>query len=101
MLHPSYVELIDHVNNVNKEKGEPEINSRYTLVMAVARRARDLVNGSPKMIVNDNGGRMLAQAVAEMEAEKLGIVIVEPDMEAADEQGMTDVDLSTSIDEEN
>ena len=101
MLHPSYVELIDHVNNVNKEKGEPEINSRYTLVMAVARRARDLVNGSPKMIVNDNGGRMLAQAVAEMEAEKLGIVIVEPDMEATDEQGMTDVDLSTSIDEEN
>ena len=101
MLHPSYVELIDHVNNVNKEKGEPEINSRYTLVMAVARRARDLVNGSPKMIVNDNGGRMLAQAVAEMEAEKLGIVIVEPDMEAADEKGMTDVDLSTSIDEEN
>lgn len=101
MLHPSYVELIDHVNNVNKEKGEPLINSRYTLVMAVARRARDLVNGSPKMIVNDNGGRMLAQAVAEMEAEKLGIVVVEPDMETADEKEMTDVDLSTSIDEEN
>ncbi len=101
MLHPSYVELIDHVNHVNKEKGEPEINSRYTLVMAVARRARDLVNGSPKMIVNDNGGRMLAQAVAEMEAEKLGIVVVEPESEIQVDKEMTDVDLSTSIDEEN
>ncbi len=101
MLHPSYVELIDHVNHVNKEKGEPEINSRYTLVMAVARRARDLVNGSPKMIENDNGGRMLAQAVAEMEAEKLGIVVVEPESEMQEDKEMTDVDLSTSIDEEN
>ena len=101
MLHPSYVELIDHVNHVNKEKGEPEINSRYTLVMAVARRARDLVNGSPKMIVNDNGGRMLAQAVAEMEAEKLGIVVVEPESEVQEDKELTDVDLSTSIDEEN
>ena len=101
MLHPSYVELIDHVNNVNREKGEPEINSRYTLVMAVARRARDLVNGSPKMIEADNGGRMLAQAVSEMEAEKLGIVVVDPDSEEVPEENeMTDVDLSTSIDEE-
>ena len=102
MLHPSYVELIDHVNHVNKEKGEPEINSRYTLVMAVARRARDLVNGSPKMIEDDNGGRMLSQAVAEMEAEKLGIVVVDPEEETQEEnKEMTDVDLSTSIEEEN
>ena len=30
MLHPSYSELIEKVNEVNQEKGLPEINSRYS-----------------------------------------------------------------------
>ena len=99
MLHPSYVELIDHVNNVNREQGAPEINSRYTLVMAVAKRARDLVNGSP-MMIEDTTGRMLTQAVMEMEAEKLSIVIKEEEEpETEEEVALTYVDLSTPLDE--
>lgn len=101
MLHPSYVELIDHVNNVNREKGEPEINSRYTLVMAVAKRARDLVNGAPLMVPDETNGRMLAQAVHEMDCEKLGIVVAdEEEIEEVDAEDMAVVDLSTNPDEE-
>lgn len=101
MLHPSYVELIDHVNNVNRENGDPEIMSRYTLVMAVAKRARDLVNGADMMVPDETNGRMLAQAVREMDEEKLGIVIREPEVAAeAEKADLADVDLSTSIEEE-
>ncbi len=101
MLHPSYVELIDHVNKVNREKGDPEISSRYTLVMAVAKRARDVVNGDDMTVPDETNGRMLAQAVREMDEEKLGIVIEEPEEKAEVEaQDMADVDLSTPIDED-
>lgn len=101
MLHPSYVELIDHVNNVNNEQGNQEINSRYTLVMAVAKRARDLVNGAPMMSEDTNNGRMLSQAVKEMEEEKITITTLEPEESVEDEKNeLADVDLSTPIDEE-
>ncbi len=101
MLHPSYVELIDHVNNVNREKGDAEINSRYTLVMGVAKRARDLVNGAPMMVDDTTNGRMISQAVMEMNEEKLGIITTEAEEEeevAAEDMAV--VDLSTNPDEE-
>lgn len=78
MLHPSYMELIDHVNHVNEEMGEPKIDSRYTLVMAIAKRARDLVDGDELMVTDDQDGRPLSLAVKEMDKEKLGIIIEEP-----------------------
>ena len=37
MLHPSYSELIEKVNEVNRSKGLPPINSRYSVVIAAAR----------------------------------------------------------------
>ena len=40
MIHPSYVELMKVVNN-NVEIGEePVVNSRYSIVLATAKRAR-------------------------------------------------------------
>ena len=50
MLHPSYGELIDTVNAVNKEKNLPEINSRYSVVIAAAKRARALIDGDLSLI---------------------------------------------------
>ena len=101
MLHPSYMELIEKVNNVNESMGEPSINSRYTLVMAIAKRARDLVDGDPAMVVDDVNGRTLSMAVKEMDKEKLGIVTAEPDAEPEEEiQPLGEVDLSTSTEDE-
>ena len=100
MLHPYYMELIDHVNHVNRSMGQPEINSRYTMVMAIAKRARDLVNGAPEMVVDDVDGRTLSLAVKEMDKEKLGIVTVEPEPEPEEDLELGEVDLSTSVDDE-
>lgn len=44
MLHPSYSDLI---NAVNSEEGEhPVINSRYSIVIATSKRARQIIEES-------------------------------------------------------
>ena len=40
MLHPSYVDLMNVVNNDVAEDEEPVVSSRYSIVMASAKRAR-------------------------------------------------------------
>ena len=64
MLHPSYMELIDHINKVNNEMGNEKINSRYSLVMAASKRARALIDKENPMIVDKYNGRMLSMAIA-------------------------------------
>lgn len=102
MLHPSYGELLDDINETNKNEGLPEIHSRYTLVMALSKRARDLVDGDPVMVEDTTNGRVLSQAIHEAETGKLGVKIEDTDDCAIpeDAEGMTDVDLSTKIDDE-
>ena len=46
MIHPSYVELMQVVNSDQTEIGEePVINSRYSIVIATAKRARQIIGG--------------------------------------------------------
>lgn len=46
MLHPSYTDLLEVLNS-----GEyPDIKSRYSIVIATAKRARQLISGSEPMI---------------------------------------------------
>ena len=40
MIHPSYVELMKVVNDEGKIGEEPVVNSRYSIVLATAKRAR-------------------------------------------------------------
>ena len=45
MLHPSYSDLIQ-VANSGVEPGEAKVvNSRYSIVMAIAKRARQIIDG--------------------------------------------------------
>ena len=49
MLHPSYHDLMSTVNS-EVEKGEtPIVNSRYSIVLATAKRARQLIDGIEPM----------------------------------------------------
>ena len=79
MLHPSYGELIDTVNAVNKEKNLPEINSRYSVVIAAAKRARALIDGD-KPMVDEKGEEIgvLSTVVHEMDAGKIAVYMEEP-----------------------
>jgi len=103
MLHPSYQELIDQINVVNTEKGLPEVNSRYSLIIACAKRARALVNGSKAQVPADHSARQLSTAVAEMNAGKIGIYTREAQAEeavSAEYGNMSEVDFSESLQDE-
>ena len=50
MLHPSYTDLMQVVNK-DVEEGETKVvNSRYSIVMATAKRARELIDGSRPLV---------------------------------------------------
>ncbi len=58
MIHPSYVELMQVVNSDQTEIGEePVINSRYSIVIATAKRARQIIGGDEPMIAKAGGYR--------------------------------------------
>lgn len=45
MIHPSYSDLMKVVNEGVEPGEEPVVNSRYSIVMATAKRARQLIDG--------------------------------------------------------
>ena len=72
MLHPSYTDLMKVVNK-DVEEGETKVvNSRYSIVIATAKRAREIIDGSmPLSIAIDemNQGKMTIIAQDEEEEE--------------------------------
>lgn len=74
MIHPSYVDLMNVVNKDVEEGETPVINSRYSIVMATAKRARQIVDGDEPMIEKAEGRKPLSIAVEELEQEKLKIL---------------------------
>ncbi|MCQ2080286.1 MAG: DNA-directed RNA polymerase subunit omega [Lachnospiraceae bacterium] len=66
MLHPSYSDLMDVVNS-EVEKGEaPVVNSRYSIVMATSKRARQLIDGEEPMVSGMDDEKPLSIAVEEL-----------------------------------
>ena len=45
MLHPSYTDLMKAVNSEIEEGEHPVVNSRYSIVLATAKRARQIIDG--------------------------------------------------------
>lgn len=74
MIHPSYVDLMNIVNQDAKEGEPPIVNSRYSIVMAAAKRARQLVDGDTPMVDDTEGEKPLTIAVRELEQGKLKIL---------------------------
>ena len=75
MIHPSYVELMQVVNSDQTEIGEePVINSRYSIVIATAKRARQIIGGDEPMITKAGGRKPLSVAVQELYEGKVKIV---------------------------
>ena len=46
MLHPSYAELINALNSDVVEGDQPVVNSRYSVVLATAKRAREIAEAA-------------------------------------------------------
>lgn len=66
MIHPSYVELMKVVNNDVAIGEEPVVNSRYSIVIAAAKRARQIIGGAEPMLPNSYGKKPLSIAVEEL-----------------------------------
>lgn len=71
MLKPSYAELMDVLNENSEGK---DINSRYTIVIAAAKRARQLIDGDEPMVEGYNDGKPVSTAVKELYENKIQVV---------------------------
>lgn len=74
MIHPSYSDLME-VANEGVEPGEqPVVQSRYSIVLATAKRARQLISGSEPLVDGTEGKKPLSVAVEELYEGKIKIV---------------------------
>lgn len=72
MLRPSYAELMNVLNR--ETNGDNVITSRYTIVIATAKRARQLIDGDEPMIENYKKGKPVSIAVEELWESKIKVV---------------------------
>ena len=73
MLHPSYSDLMKVVNS-DVEPGETKVvNSRYSIVMATAKRARQIVNGDEALVDGDSE-KPLSVAIEELNQGMIKII---------------------------
>ncbi len=80
MLHPSYADLINVVNSGVEEGEDPVVNSRYSIVMATAKRARQIIAGDEEL-VDGKGKKPLSVAVEELNQGMVKITGEEEDEE--------------------
>lgn len=73
MLHPSYTDLMAVVNSGVEEGEEKVVNSRYSIVLATAKRARQIIDGSEPM-VTPNCPKPLSIAIDELYQSKVKII---------------------------
>lgn len=73
MLHPSYTDLINVVNSDVEPGEQPVVQSRYSIVIATAKRARQLIAGEDAMVPK-NGKKPLSVAIEELYKSKVKIV---------------------------
>ena len=74
MIHPSYVELMKVVNHDVTIGEEPVVNSRYSIVIATAKRARQLIAGDEPLVPHAEGRKPLSVAVEELYTGKVKIL---------------------------
>ena len=76
MLHPSYTDLINVVNSDIEPGEQPVVQSRYSIVIAASKRARQLIAGA-------NGKKPLSTAIDELYHQKVKVL---PEEEAVQEE---------------
>ena len=102
MIHPSYVDLMNVVNKEVEEGEQPVINSRYSVVMATAKRARQLVAGKEAYVPERQGGKFrkpLSIAVDELNRGLIKIVGEDsvPDQEAVTREAVAEAAQAESV----
>lgn len=73
MLYPSCNDLINIVNKDVEVGEQPVIQSRYSIVIAAAKRARQIISGDDPLVPM-KGGKALSMAIQEIYECKVKIV---------------------------
>lgn len=96
MIHPSYKELIDEINKGIGEDEEPIVTSRYSIVLASSKRARQLTAGDEALVKHERGKKPLSIAVQELYEGKVNII---PGSESDDEiEEITEIENGILLD---
>lgn len=73
MIHPLYTDLMAVVNSEVEPGEHPVVNSRYSIVLATAKRAREIIAGEEPLVKSDSN-KPLSIAVDELYKGKIKIV---------------------------
>ncbi len=74
MLHPSYTDLMEVVNQDVEEGSTKIVNSRYSIVLATAKRARQIIDKDEPLVQAKPGAKPLSIAIDEVNNAKIKIV---------------------------
>ena len=74
MLHPSYSDLMVVVNSEVEPGEQPVVQSRYSIVYATAKRARQIIAGEEPLVKTVKINKPLSVAVEELYSGKVKIV---------------------------
>lgn len=98
MLHPSYTDLIEAVNSGVEPGEQPVVQSRYSIVIAAAKRARQLIDGAEPLVAKAAGKKPLSTAVQELYEQKVTIL---PELEEEEETENAEAVSASSAGEES
>lgn len=96
MIHPSYSELIEAINTNSEDDDKTMLlNSRYSLVLATSKRARQIIAGAEPMVAGAAGKKPLSTAIDELYKGKVKILA-----EQTSEEEEIPAEETVSIEEE-
>lgn len=85
MLHPSYSEIMNVVNSEVEQGETPVVNSRYSIVLATAKRARQIIAHQSREGQEVNTvSKPLSKAVAELYEGKIKVLPEDTEEEIAE-----------------
>ncbi len=73
MLHPSYTDLMNIANSEVEQGEQPVVNSRYSIVLATAKRARQIIAGSKPLVEEQDCPKPLSIAIDELSCSAIKI----------------------------
>ena len=85
MLHTSYTDLMKVVNSEVEPGEAPVANSRYSIVIAAAKRARQIIDGAEPLIARPKSNKPLSIAVEELYTGAVRIVSDDEDLNEGEE----------------
>lgn len=81
MLHPSYTDLMQVVNSGVEEGEEKVVNSRYSIVLATSKRARQLIDHAEPKVDTVKCPKPLSIAIEELNSSKITVMSDDEDGE--------------------